>query len=675
MIARIIRGGGFRGCLAYILRRRAEDKDQYTLVAPGPGGGTVTCPVAPVAAIVIRTTWHGAYIGTVLDHGNLLTATGYPTDKSAAWHLAAQAAKKGWGKVESFGSDEFLRWNYDFLLSRGIGIKTKDDHQAAILAAVKANRAAAGKETWTKIVPDTPPPPMPLEPKIVGGNMIGQTTKELCREFAVGRRQRPGCKKPVWHSPLSLAIGEHLSQEQWQSLADEYVKKMGFGPNHDYVVVQHFDRAYEHIHIVVNRIGTDGLLWAGKWEAHRAHKITNELAREFRLQEVEIKKPDHKAPTIAELSKMERTGKAPDRVVLQQLIDTASAGHPTTANFLERLKNAGVIVRPNIATTGRMSGFSFAMANSKIFFSGSKLGRKYTWKKLLEVINYEQNRDSAILSAARDQAQSTANTADKRNTRVDEDDLKIQSYRCKNQPTNQHVSIINKRSLRRFGYGTKNNGENTESRAENKRDDYSHEGTGQEASNTENTRENLGGGNNKRHGWGDYSGDTSNSSSLSRWLSTGPYQILSDWWMIYQEAKHDDDTRKIIKRLAGRIRGMITSKADIFPIFQDEGEDYYVKAVAEILRFPAPGVANLRASEIDDIVRQIMMKRDRPAEHIKSVLSQSPTNNSSSSNDDDDDNKIRIMNEKIISEIVQELSPQNIRDTIFQGNAAQAPKV
>ncbi|HHL51767.1 MAG TPA: hypothetical protein ENJ39_00185, partial [Flammeovirgaceae bacterium] len=424
MIARIIRGGGFAGCLNYVLRTRREDKGQYTPLTPGPKGGTVTCPNAPSAVIVIRTTYLGAYIGTVLDRGNVLTAVGYPTDKAAAWHLAAQAAAKGWDKVEASGSDEFLRWNYDFLLSRGIEVVAKDEHQANILATVKAARAAQGKDKWAKVVP--PAPRKPLAPKIIGGNMAGQTTKELCREFAVGRRQRPGCRKPVWHSPLSLIAGEHLSQAQWQSLADKYMEKMGFGPNHEYVVVQHFDREYEHIHIIANRIGLNGQLWAGKWEAHRAHQITNELAREFGLKEVKIKPPDRKAPTMAELSKMERTGKAPDRVVLQRLIDTALAGHPTMASFLERLKTAGVIVRPNVASTGRMNGFSFAMQEGKIFFSGAKLGKKYRWKALKEEINYDQDRDSAILSTARDQAQTGADQTNQRSSGVSGDN-------CKNQ--------------------------------------------------------------------------------------------------------------------------------------------------------------------------------------------------------------------------------------------------
>ena len=634
------------GCLRYVLRERRKDKGRYSPPVAGTGGGTVSCASAPVATVVIRTIFRGVYIGTVLDRGNCITAVGYPTDKSAAWHLAEQAAIKGWTRVQASGNDNFLRWNYDFLLSRGIHIVPKDDHQARILAEVKKDRADTGKDKWAKI-PAPPPAPeqsKPLSPLIIGGNMAGKTTKELSREFATGRRQRPNTKKPVWHSTLSLKIGEHLSQAQWKSLAAKYIKKMGFGSNHEFVVVQHFDRDYEHVHLVVNRIGLDGQLWAGRWEAHRAHQITNALAAEFGLETVDIKAPQRKRPTRGEVNKAVRTGKAPERMNLQRYLDTALNGKPTTNDFLQRLKGAGVIVLPNIASTGRMNGFSFTIEGSNIHYSGSSLGKKYTWKRIKEVIDYEQDRDAKYLIRARDIARTAVDQNSKGAGNGYRKQRRAGSY---SQSDLGQPASAKPRSHATIKSDLGNNDRGAESDIgqgkENKQYDLPYQGSG----GTPSSKKNLVNGNDKRPGRRDNRRGDNVFSPVKRWPFDGPYQFLNDWWVVYKKA--DGVGKEVVERLARRIRDMISSEADISPAFQDAADDYYAKAVAEILSKSPESAASLTASDINSLICQIMKQRERPNDQIKSVLSQSPL---------DDGGKVRTTNNKIVSKIARELAPR-----------------
>ena len=60
------------------------------------------------------------------------------------------------------------------------------------------------------------------------------------------------CTKPVFHASLSAAPGEQLSDDQWNSITKSYLQKMGFSEEHQFVVIRHFDRDRDHIHILAN---------------------------------------------------------------------------------------------------------------------------------------------------------------------------------------------------------------------------------------------------------------------------------------------------------------------------------------------------------------------------------------------------------------------------------------
>ena len=85
---------------------------------------------------------------------------------------------------------------------------------------------------------------------------------------------------------------------------------------------------------------------------------------------------------------------------LQEHLDLAARGHPTMTLFVERLEAAGVQVRPNLASTGRVSGIRFAFDG--VAFKGSQLGRAYSWKGLQERkgVTYDPDRDLPTLRAA-----------------------------------------------------------------------------------------------------------------------------------------------------------------------------------------------------------------------------------------------------------------------------------
>lgn len=227
---------------------------------------------------------------------------------------------------------------------------------------------------------------------IVGCNMAGATPRELSAEFGVARRLKPGIKKPVWHCSLSCTKGEKLTEEKWSEIAADYMQMMGFDPSMQYVAVRHQDTDYDHIHIIASRVGLNGKIFKGQWEAKEAIKATQALEKKHGLT---ITKGDDKPalkkqPKQSEIEKAIRTGQRPPKMVLQDMIDQVLATGPISApDFVALLQAHSITARPNIATTGKFSGFSFSLdgdvnkAGQQIGYKGSSLGKAYTAAGLL----------------------------------------------------------------------------------------------------------------------------------------------------------------------------------------------------------------------------------------------------------------------------------------------------
>lgn len=238
----------------------------------------------------------------------------------------------------------------------------------------------------------------------VGGNMAGNDPRELSREFSAVRQLRPDIGKPVWHCSLSLPPGERLSAEKWEAVAADFMQRMGFDQtNTPWVAVRHQDTDKDHIHIVASRVGLDGKVWLGQWEARRAIEATQELERVHGLTltpGLGDARAERRKLTDKEINMAVRTGDEPPRQRLQRLLDEAVKDKPTAPELAERLQAAGVIVRANVASTGRMNGFSFEVAG--VAFKGSDLGKGYTWAGLQKAgVTYDEARDRAGLERFR----------------------------------------------------------------------------------------------------------------------------------------------------------------------------------------------------------------------------------------------------------------------------------
>lgn len=222
---------------------------------------------------------------------------------------------------------------------------------------------------------------------------------DLTDEFKAVSSFRQDIKKPVFHAFLSLPKNEHLTDQQWEEIAKDYLKEMNIDiEKHQYICVRHNDTDKEHIHIVANRIGLNGSVWHGQHSAFNTIAACEGLEVKHGLtitDGLKGQKSDVSAPTKAEIEMALRTGEKPARLVLQASLQAAMTGKPDLETFVERLQAVGIEPRFNVASTGNVAGCSFSVGD--VAFKGSHLGKKFSWNTIKSKVKYDKNRDDELV--------------------------------------------------------------------------------------------------------------------------------------------------------------------------------------------------------------------------------------------------------------------------------------
>lgn len=236
-----------------------------------------------------------------------------------------------------------------------------------------------------------------INPRIVAGNVTG-TPLQVARAIDHTARRRPGITAPIWRASLSLPDEDGiLPDAQWSAIATAFIADMGFD-GAPWVAVRHGD---DHIHLTVSRVDWSGQLLTDRWDYRRAREAADRLEEEHGL----VRARDRfraEGPEVRnnELEAAKRRGRGPDapkppereelRSLVREVRD-ASRGLGRDA-FESGLADVGVGFRANVASTGRMNGYSFTLegwtdgSGEQVWFGASKVARELRWAQLKTVI-------------------------------------------------------------------------------------------------------------------------------------------------------------------------------------------------------------------------------------------------------------------------------------------------
>ena len=110
----------------------------------------------------------------------------------------------------------------------------------------------------------------------INGHMLGDTPDEFRQLSEFTKQLKPKIKEPVIRGSLSLTAEESLSPNQWRTVTEDFVERMGMGKSF-WCAFLHRDTDNEHVHIVASRIALDGKVWHPEFDLYKCMRIRHEL--------------------------------------------------------------------------------------------------------------------------------------------------------------------------------------------------------------------------------------------------------------------------------------------------------------------------------------------------------------------------------------------------------------
>jgi len=244
--------------------------------------------------------------------------------------------------------------------------------------------------------------PARLEPprREDGRRELGRLAELLNAPLALA--DLPADATPVYHLAFSAAKDpatgalrdRRLSDAQWADIAAEYVDRLGLAARGDtravrWVAVRHAD---DHVHVVATLVRQDGRRVTPYRDFLRSREASHAVEVRYGLvstapadrtgtpQTTRGEQRKHAAVNRERAERGRPPLPAPDRDVLRRRVRTALAGSDDLADFLDRLRQDGVLVRERYSTqiAGQVTGYAVALPRDgdrpePIWFGGGKL--------------------------------------------------------------------------------------------------------------------------------------------------------------------------------------------------------------------------------------------------------------------------------------------------------------
>jgi hypothetical protein len=229
---------------------------------------------------------------------------------------------------------------------------------------------------------------------------VQKDAEGVAQRDAAGAIVKERVQADVWHCSLSLSAEEgQLSDEKWARIATDFVDRMGFAgddsgkANCRWVAVRHgvSKNGNDHIHIAVSLVREDGTKASVHHDFDRSQIVSQDLERDHGLQL--SSQPDREygergiRPGARE-SASRRGQVEVDAHRLERAVRASAVASVDEAEFVRRMRQAGVLIRPRYAT-GRddvIAGYSVALRPEKdqpvVWHGGGKLARDLTLPEL-----------------------------------------------------------------------------------------------------------------------------------------------------------------------------------------------------------------------------------------------------------------------------------------------------
>lgn len=229
----------------------------------------------------------------------------------------------------------------------------------------------------------------------------------------------------VWHCSLSLHPDEPaLSDQVWASITQDFMTEMklngGDGADIEWVAVHHgpSKNGGDHIHIAAVLVDSAGHKIYPRADFPRSQQAVNKLEHKYGLAVVESREHGRASigETPAEQAKATRAGHdLTERAQLEILMRSALAQSQTETEYVQTLRESGVLVRPRYDSGGmnNIIGYSVALKHSyesgkPAWFGAGRVARDLTLTRIRDSLHDTPEERGHALNVWPTQAQRQA---------------------------------------------------------------------------------------------------------------------------------------------------------------------------------------------------------------------------------------------------------------------------
>lgn len=213
--------------------------------------------------------------------------------------------------------------------------------------------------------------------------VIGENGKEIQNEFKIFQN----LNTRATNNNISFVLspepndGRKLSNEDFKAISEDFLKKMKLD-NHQAIIAKHSDKDHTHLHLIVNRIDSNGKAYKDSWISKESQTMADKVAQERGLTRASVVKEFN-----LEMTKDMR----------QQIFDrhkTVLQHRPRDfQQYKDLMNSSGVKIVPTINKADRLQGFriefqgnSFKASEVNKNMSLSKMGANISQKKAIGTV-------------------------------------------------------------------------------------------------------------------------------------------------------------------------------------------------------------------------------------------------------------------------------------------------
>lgn len=208
--------------------------------------------------------------------------------------------------------------------------------------------------------------------------VIGENGKEIQNEFKIFQN----LNTRATNNNISFVLspepndGRKLSNEDFKAISEDFLKKMKLD-KHQAIIAKHSDKDHTHLHLIVNRIDSNGKAYKDSWISKESQTMADKVAQERGLTRASVVKEFN-----LEMTKDMR----------KQIFDrhkTVLQHRPRDfQQYKDLMNSSGVKIVPTINKAYRLQGFRIEFQGNS--FKASEVNKNMSLSKMGANISQKQ---------------------------------------------------------------------------------------------------------------------------------------------------------------------------------------------------------------------------------------------------------------------------------------------